>query len=135
MSAKDKSNLGKRGKTGKQRRDDSDSFDSRNQYTAYWGPQQQTWVPQPQYMTPPNPQYGAQGPPPAPYQGQMGPVYAQQGPGYPAMPGMVPNQPYPPYAMPPVCCPNLMRLVVWALTPLSMLLRPTSHATHLMEVL
>ncbi|RSL59783.1 hypothetical protein CEP51_013873 [Fusarium floridanum] len=101
MSAKDKSNLGKRGKTGKQRRDDSDSFDSRNQYTAYWGPQQQTWVPQPQYMTPPNPQYGAQGPPPAPYQGQMGPVYAQQGPGYPAMPGMVPNQPYPPYAMPP----------------------------------
>ncbi|KAM5361565.1 hypothetical protein ACJZ2D_013010 [Fusarium nematophilum] len=100
MSAKDKSNLGKRGKTGKQRRDDSDSFDSRNQYTAYWGPQQQTWVPQPQYVTPPNPPYGAQPPPPA-YQGQMGPVYTQQGPGYPPMPGMVPNQQYPQYAMPP----------------------------------
>ncbi|KAF4462391.1 R3H domain-containing [Fusarium albosuccineum] len=100
VSAKDKSNLGKRGKTGKQRRDDSDSFDSRNQYTPYWGPQQQTWVPQPQYMTPPNPQYAAQPPPPA-YQGQMGPVYAQQSPGYPAMPGMVTNQPYPQYAMPP----------------------------------
>ncbi|KAF5025214.1 hypothetical protein F66182_2680 [Fusarium sp. NRRL 66182] len=103
VSAKDKSNLGKRGKTGKQRRDDSDSFDSRHQYTPYWGPQQQTWVPQPQYMPPPNPQYGAQAPPaPAPaYQGQMGPVYAQQGPGYPAVPGMALNQQCPQYPVPP----------------------------------
>ncbi|RGP72258.1 r3h 1 [Fusarium sporotrichioides] len=101
VSAKDKSNLGKRGKTGKQRRDDSDSFDSRHHYTPYWGPQQQTWVPQPQYMPPPNPQYGAQAPPGAAYQGQMGPVYTQQGPGYPAMPGVPPNQPYPQYSVPP----------------------------------
>ncbi|KAJ4265406.1 hypothetical protein NW762_004694 [Fusarium torreyae] len=101
VSAKDKSNLGKRGKTGKQRRDDSDSFDSRHQYTPYWGPQQQTWVPQPQYIPPPNPQYGAQAPAAPGYQGQMGPVYAQQGPGYPAMPSMAPNQPYPQYSVPP----------------------------------
>ncbi|KAF4453510.1 r3h protein 1 [Fusarium austroafricanum] len=101
VSTKDKSNVGKRGKTGKQRRDDSDSFDSRHQYTPYWGPQQQTWVPQPQYMPPPNPQYGAQAPPGPAYQGQMGPVYAQQGPGYPAVPAMPPNQPYPQYSVPP----------------------------------
>lgn len=103
VSAKDKSNLGKRGKTGKQRRDDSDSFDSRHQYTPYWGPQQQTWVPQPQYMPPPNPQYGAQAPPGPAFPGQMGPVYTQQAPGYPAVPSMPQNQPYPQYSVPPVC--------------------------------
>ncbi|KAM0491251.1 hypothetical protein ACHAP8_010825 [Fusarium lateritium] len=101
VSAKDKSIAGKRGKPGKQRRDDSDSFDSRHHYTPYWGPQQQTWVPQPQYMPPPNPQYGAQAPPGAAYQGHMGPVYTQQGPGYPSMPGMPPSQPYPQYSVPP----------------------------------
>ncbi|RGP65349.1 r3h domain-containing 1 [Fusarium longipes] len=101
VSAKDKPNVGKRGKTGKQRRDDSDSFDSRHHYTPYWGPQQQTWVPQPQYMPPPNPQYSGQAPSGAAYQGQMGPVYTQQGPGYPAMPGLPPNQPYPQYSVPP----------------------------------
>ncbi|KAF9771397.1 hypothetical protein IL306_010963 [Fusarium sp. DS 682] len=101
VSAKDKSNIGKRGKTGKQRRDDSDSFDSRHQYTPYWGPQQQTWVPQPQYIPPPNAQYGAQAQPGPAYQSQMGPVYTHQGPGYPAMPGMPPNQPYPQYSVPP----------------------------------
>lgn len=107
VSAKDKANAGKRGKTGKQRRDDSDSFDSRHHYTPYWGPQQQTWVSQPQYMPPPNPQYGAQAPPGAAYQGQMGPAYTQQGPSYPAMPGVPgvpgvpPNPPYPQYSVPP----------------------------------
>ncbi|CAM1500880.1 Fc.00g100420.m01.CDS01 [Cosmosporella sp. VM-42] len=101
ISTKDKSNLGKRGKTGKQRRDDSDSFDSRNQYTPYWGPQQQTWIPQPQYMSPPNPQYSAQAPPPPTYQGQVAPGYGQQGPGFPAMPSMIQSQPYPQYVMPP----------------------------------
>ncbi|KAF4334335.1 R3H domain protein [Fusarium beomiforme] len=101
VSAKDKSSIGKRGKTGKQRRDDSDSFDSRHQYTPYWGPQQQTWVPQPQYMPPPNTQYSAQAQPGPPYPSQMGPVYTHQGPAYPAMPGMPPNQPYPQYSVPP----------------------------------
>ncbi|KAM0236585.1 hypothetical protein ACHAP5_009352 [Fusarium lateritium] len=101
VSAKDKSNLGKRGKTGKQRRDDSDSFDSRHQYTPYWGPQQQTWVPQPQYIPPPNPQYGAQAPSGPAFPGQVGPVYTQQAPGYPAVPSMPQNQPYPQYSLPP----------------------------------
>ncbi|KAK1983513.1 R3H domain-containing protein [Colletotrichum cereale] len=58
VSAREKSQSGKRGKTGKQRRDDSDSFDSRHNYTPYWGPQQQTWMPQPQYVPVSN-QYGA----------------------------------------------------------------------------
>ncbi|GKT50962.1 uncharacterized protein ColSpa_11143 [Colletotrichum spaethianum] len=44
--------------TSKPRRDDSDSFDSRHNYTPYWGPQQQTWMPQPQYVPVSN-QYGA----------------------------------------------------------------------------
>ncbi|KAF5703577.1 R3H domain-containing protein [Fusarium mundagurra] len=101
VSAKDKSNVGKRGKTGKQRRDDSDSFDSRHQYTPYWGPQQQTWISQPQYMPPPNTQYGAQAPPGPAYPGQVAPVYTHQGPGYPAMPAMPPNQGYPQYSAPP----------------------------------
>ncbi|UZP35940.1 hypothetical protein NXS19_003756 [Fusarium pseudograminearum] len=123
VSAKDKANAGKRGKTGKQRRDDSDSFDSRHHYTPYWGPQQQTWVSQPQYMPPPNPQYGAQVPPGPAYQSQIGPVYTQQGPSYPAMPGVPgvpgvpPNQPYPQYSVPPYP------------------LKPTSKDTHLVEVL
>ncbi|KAF5617755.1 R3H domain protein [Fusarium sp. NRRL 25303] len=101
VSAKDKSNVGKRGKTGKQRRDDSDSFDSRHQYTPYWGPQQQTWISQPQYMPPSNTQYGAQAPPGPAYPGQVAPVYTHQGPGYPAMPAMPPNQAYPQYPAPP----------------------------------
>ncbi|KAF5542571.1 R3H domain-containing protein [Fusarium napiforme] len=101
VSAKDKSNIGKRGKTGKQRRDDSDSFDSRHQYTPYWGPQQQTWISQPQYMPPPNTQYGAQAPPGPVYPGQVAPVYTHQGPGYPAIPAMPPNQAYPQYSAPP----------------------------------
>ncbi|KAF5590432.1 R3H domain protein [Fusarium subglutinans] len=101
VSAKDKSNVGKRGKTGKQRRDDSDSFDSRHQYTPYWGPQQQTWISQPQYMPPPNTQYGAQAPPGPAYPGQVAPVYTHQGPGYPTMPAMPSNQAYPQYSAPP----------------------------------
>ncbi|KAI1842280.1 hypothetical protein JX266_011565 [Neoarthrinium moseri] len=46
VSGKDKSNLGKRGKTGKQRRDDSESFDSRSQYTPWYHPQPTGWAPQ-----------------------------------------------------------------------------------------
>lgn len=52
LSTKDK---GKRGKIGKQRRDDSESFDVRSQYTPYF-PQQQA---QPAWI--PNQHYGAMG--------------------------------------------------------------------------
>lgn len=76
-----RSTVSKKSKSAKQRRDDSDSFDSRHQYMPYWGPQQQTWVPHP-----PGPgQYPAQHP------GQ-GPVYV--GPG-PAMYGQPPAPPFP----------------------------------------
>ena len=48
MSAS-RSNVPRRAKNNKQRRDDSDSFDSRYEYTPYWGgPQQQMWIPQQQ---------------------------------------------------------------------------------------
>lgn len=88
-----RSNAGKRVKGGRQRRDDSDSFDSRNHYTPYWGPQQQTWV---QQYPPTQPgQMPAQ--PPATYPAQMPPVYGQQNIGYSSMPPMMPNQSYPTY--------------------------------------
>lgn len=94
MSA-NRSNLGKRAKPGKQRRD-SDSFDTRHQYTPYWGPQQQTWVPQPQmqYMPPPGAPYGSPGQ--ASYPTPVAPAYGQQAP-YPAIPNMVPASPYAQY--------------------------------------
>ncbi|KAH7026291.1 uncharacterized protein B0I36DRAFT_365878 [Microdochium trichocladiopsis] len=72
MSGKDRSTLGKRGKTSKQRRDDSESFDSRSQYTAYYGhPHQPTWTPQ--YVAVGNQQYAA--PPHAPFQQTMPSMY------------------------------------------------------------
>jgi len=49
VSAKDKANGNKR-KPTKQRRDDSESFDSRSNYVAWCGPQQSTWAPAPQYF-------------------------------------------------------------------------------------
>lgn len=50
VSAKDRS--AKKGKPAKQRRDDSDSFDSRSQYTPFYPqPQVPTWVAGPQYPT------------------------------------------------------------------------------------
>lgn len=94
-----RSNLGKRGKPTKQRRDSADGFDSRHQYQPYWGPQQQTWVPQPpaQYG-PPAVQYNAAGP--SNYQGP--PNYTQQAPTYGPMPAMPPNAGYPAYPAPQV---------------------------------
>ncbi|OAA60722.1 Single-stranded nucleic acid binding R3H [Cordyceps fumosorosea ARSEF 2679] len=87
-----RSNLGKRGKQAKQRRD-SDGFDSRNQYHAYWGPQQQTWVPQSQAQYgPPGVQYNA-----GPSNYQAPPSYVQQGPMYGPVPAMPPNPGYPTY--------------------------------------
>lgn len=105
VSTNNRSNVGKRGKAGKQRRDDSDSFDSRHQYTPYWGPQQQTWVPQQQpqaqMMAPPAGQFGGQVP--TTYPGQMAPAYAAPGPqAFPPAPGMAPNATYPGYPMPQV---------------------------------
>jgi hypothetical protein len=105
VSANNRSNTGKRIKPGRQRRDDSDSFDSRNQYTPYWGPQQQTWVPQ--FGPPQNAQMAGQ---PPSYPGQIQPGYAQQNVGYPAMPPMVQNPVYPPaYAVPQVCLEASLR--------------------------
>ncbi|PTB69658.1 hypothetical protein BBK36DRAFT_1187968 [Trichoderma citrinoviride] len=97
-----RSSTSKKGKTPiKQRRDDdADGFDSRRQYTPYWGSQQQqTWVSQApnQYI----PQASAQfTPQPAPsYPAQVAPMYGQQ-PAYPAVQGMASNA-APQYQVPP----------------------------------
>merc|ERR1712000_195763 len=51
-STKDRAAQNKRPKPPKQRRDDSESFDRRSQYTPFFPqPQVPTWVPQPQYST------------------------------------------------------------------------------------
>ncbi|KAM6486611.1 hypothetical protein HDV62DRAFT_221035 [Trichoderma sp. SZMC 28011] len=99
VSANNRSTTSKKGKPPKQRRDDTDGFDSRRQYTPYWGPQQQTWVSQPpsQFVPPANGQFTPQ---PVPsYPAQVAPMYGQQ-PGYPAVQGMVSNA-GPPYQTPP----------------------------------
>lgn len=84
-----RSNLGKRSKNSRHRRDDSDGFDSRNQYTQYWGPQQPTWVQQPA------PAQGSQfiGAQYAPiYQGQASyPAQSHAG-AIPSMPSAMPKQ-------------------------------------------
>ena len=83
VSAKDKSSLGKKVKPGKQRRDDSETFESRSQYTAYYGhPQQATWVP-PQYIQAGNPGYNGQAQ--QPYPNAMPPAYGPPNQAYPAM--------------------------------------------------
>jgi len=52
VSTKDRAAQNKRPKPPKQRRDDSESFDRRSQYTPFFPqPQVPTWVPQPQYST------------------------------------------------------------------------------------
>lgn len=86
VSTKDK---GKRGKVGKQRRDDSESFDVRSQYTPYF-PQQQN---QPAWI--PTQNYGAMGVQPYNgvmpnnYQNQMQPQYVP--PPQPFNPNMMNN--------------------------------------------
>lgn len=107
VSAREKSNLGKRGKTGKQRRDDSESFDSRSQYTAYYGPPQQpNWTPQ--YIPIGNPQYNGQLQ--QPYQTPMPQAYPAVPQGYPPM---MANSGYPQYgnmstvSLPPTANPEL----------------------------
>ncbi|KAK1836205.1 hypothetical protein QBC39DRAFT_109973 [Podospora conica] len=82
VSAKDRSNMAKR-KTHKQRRDDSESFDSRSQYVVMSNGPQQSWAPAaPQY-------YAA--PAAASYNGQYQQPYA---PGVAVAPGYGPNQGY-----------------------------------------
>ena len=98
MSGNNKSSASKGRRSGRHRRDDSDGFDSRNHYAPFWGPQQQTWVPQ--YGQPSGSQVAA---PPSAYGTQMAPVYAQQNVGYPSVPGMSPNPGYPVYQSPQVC--------------------------------
>ncbi|KAK3956108.1 hypothetical protein QBC32DRAFT_164412 [Pseudoneurospora amorphoporcata] len=77
VSAKDKPN-GKK-KANKQRRDDSESFDSRSQYVVYYGGQQSTWGPAPQAYPINNVPYNAQ----------------YQAPYPTAVPTYAPNQAYP----------------------------------------
>ncbi|EPE10052.1 r3h domain-containing protein [Ophiostoma piceae UAMH 11346] len=77
VSAKDKTAASKKNKASKQRRDDSESFDSRSQYTLLYNHSQQTtWVP-PQFYN------GA----PMPMQAQPHPGQTQQ------LPVMAPQQP------------------------------------------
>jgi hypothetical protein len=74
VSAKDKAGPGKKNK--KQRREDSDSFDSRSHYVAYVGPQQPTWGPAPaQYMPVNNPQLAGPYQPQQHYPNALQPIY------------------------------------------------------------
>ncbi|KAI0012244.1 hypothetical protein F4779DRAFT_82022 [Xylariaceae sp. FL0662B] len=102
VSAKDRSSLGKRGRMGKQRRDDSESFDLRSQYMMAYGahPHLPSWTPQyipvggsPQYSSPVQ----------QPYQNPMSQVYAAPAQTYPAM---MPNNAYPQYSGMPVYAPQ-----------------------------
>ncbi|CAK7214039.1 hypothetical protein SBRCBS47491_002007 [Sporothrix bragantina] len=98
VSAKDRGNLGKKSKTGKQRRDDSESFDSRSQYTPFYHHSQQaTWV-NPQFMPTGNlasfsygtQQNPGQAPPQQQHQQQpQMPSMQQHGPPYGNMPPQV----------------------------------------------
>lgn len=100
VSAKDKPSVKK--KANKQRRDDSESFDSRSQYVVYYGgPQQSTWGPAPQAYPINNVPYNVQYQ--APYPAAV-PTYApnqaySQNQGYQqnqAYPQMVPNNGFAP---------------------------------------
>ncbi|KAK6082746.1 R3H domain-containing protein [Seiridium cupressi] len=100
VSGKDKSNLGKRGKTGKQRRDDSESFDSRSQYTAWYnthhyvGPQSAgSW--QGQYASAGNNQFVGQVQ--QPYPNAMQQPYPQPAQNYPQMVQQSQMNAYPQY--------------------------------------
>ncbi|KAI3342195.1 hypothetical protein F4824DRAFT_193354 [Ustulina deusta] len=103
VSAKDKSNLGKRGKTGKQRRDDSESFDSRSQYIKYFAaPQpQMEWSTQLPQFIPTNMPYNGQAS--QPYQYQIPQPYQTPPQGYPTM---IPNNGYPQYGSVPTYPPQ-----------------------------
>jgi SUZ domain-containing RNA-binding protein len=128
VSAKDKSALGRK-KTSKQRRDDSESFDSRSQYVAYVGPQQPTWGPAPaQYMPVNNQHY------PATYQAQQQYPNALQtiyntNQSYPQQ--MAPNNAYPQAFQPPntVRSPATVASQSLALTYVKYSAQPVPQAT------
>ncbi|KAI0456948.1 hypothetical protein F5B21DRAFT_119702 [Xylaria acuta] len=103
VSAKDKSNLGKRGKTGKQRRDDSESFDSRSQYVKYFPPPQPQaeWSP---HFVATNMQYNGQVP--QPYQYQLPPTYQNYPTAPQGYPTMIPGNGYPQYGNAPTYPPQ-----------------------------
>lgn len=101
VSTKDRSNVGKR-KTNKQRRDDSESFESRSQFLPWPGPQQLTWAPAgPQFFPANGASYNGQFQ--QPYPTGMQPSY---GPNQ-AYPQMVPSNGYAPQynGMTTVSCP------------------------------
>ncbi|KAK7917283.1 hypothetical protein PG985_010891 [Apiospora marii] len=101
VSGKEKSNLGRRGKTGKQRRDDSESFDSRSQYTPYYGtnPHQPSWAQTGQYVAyPPQPPQPSQQRYP-PSNGSM-PGYGSPMQPTPAQPAWQQQPAYPPASSP-----------------------------------
>ncbi|KAL2133730.1 hypothetical protein VTI74DRAFT_1810 [Chaetomium olivicolor] len=90
VSAKDKPNGGK--KKTKQRRDDSETFESRSHYVAWCGPQHPTWGPAaPQYFPVSAAPFNAQFQQPYPNTPQ--PMYA---PGQPYTPQMMPNNGFTP---------------------------------------
>ena len=110
VSAKDKPNGGKR-KATKQRRDDSESFESRSQYVAWCGPQHPSWpTSAPQYFpvnaAPFNGQFQQQAYPTAPQ-----PMYAP--PGQPYTPQLMPNNGFAPQytGMPAVSGPRVFDYV------------------------
>ncbi|KAH8841803.1 hypothetical protein MCOR27_002802 [Pyricularia oryzae] len=98
VSARDKSALGKRGKTAKQRRDDSESFDSRSLYTPYY-----THPHQPHMWAPVHVPVGGNGAPYTPQQQPPQPSYAPMyaSSGQPYTTSMTPSSYGPPYAHPP----------------------------------
>ncbi|KAI0395432.1 hypothetical protein F5Y17DRAFT_456994 [Xylariaceae sp. FL0594] len=96
VSARDKSTMGKRGKTGKQRRDDSESFDSRSQYVRYFPPAVQM---SPYEYGPAGLQYGVQVPQQYQYQTPTAQVYQPAPQGYPPM---MANNGYQQYANVPI---------------------------------
>ncbi|KAI1824573.1 hypothetical protein F4861DRAFT_530855 [Xylaria intraflava] len=102
VSTKDRSALGKRGKTGKQRRDDSESFDSRSQYIKYFAPQPQLeWATHFIPTNMPNMPYNGQAP--QPYQYQLPQSYQTPPQGYPTV---MPNNGYPQYD-------NVQAVILW----------------------
>ncbi|KAI0141671.1 hypothetical protein GGR57DRAFT_400717 [Xylariaceae sp. FL1272] len=103
VSGKEKSNLGKRGKANRHRRDDSESFESRSQFVQYFHPQtQMDWSPH--YM-PGNIQYNVQAP--QPYQYQIPQPYQTPQQAYPNMvPGSMPNPNYQHYGNMPTYAPQ-----------------------------
>ncbi|TLD24888.1 hypothetical protein PspLS_05419 [Pyricularia sp. CBS 133598] len=98
VSARDKSALGKRGKTAKQRRDDSESFDSRSLYTPYY-----THPHQPHMWAPVHVPVGGNGAPYTPQQQPPQPSYAPMyvSSGQPYTTPMTQSGYGPPYAHPP----------------------------------